>query len=165
MGHSGSGEVGTRTRSQTGDSHGIGAGSRATAYGQAPSPELYAKGVTSSLVGTSTQSQMGGGSVLHGRVGAGEATTPKATMSPGQAPSPMPRGEHGSGSGVGSGAGDGRTSSPEQMLKWRHDEMNDERMGLISARGDDSSAPWGSLRLMMAILWVTHGMAIMRPSP
>ena len=33
---------------------------------------------------------------------------------------------HGSGAGVGSGAGDGRTSSPEQMLKWRLYEMSDE---------------------------------------
>ena len=101
-----------------------------------PVQSYMPNGVISSLLGTSTQSQMGGGSVLHGRVGAGQSTTLEAKISPGQAPSPMERGEHGSGTGVGSGAGDGRTSSPEQKLKWRHYETNDEVTWRFASDGD-----------------------------
>ena len=107
----------------TGDLHGSGAcGSGASgigAIGQAPSPSHQAKGVIM-----------------------GHAPSPSERVTLDDA-GDIPAHLHGSGAGVGSGAGDGRTSSPEQMLKWRHYETNDDLMWRFASDDDSVSVPLG----------------------
>ena len=107
----------------TGDVHGSGAcGSGASgigAIGQAPSPSHQAKGVIM-----------------------GHAPSPSERVTLDDA-GDIPAHLHGSGAGVGSGAGDGRTSSPEQMLKWRHYETNDDLMWRFASDDDSVSVPLG----------------------